>query len=348
MASQSLQPGAHIDKYEVLSHLATGGMGTVYKARDLELGRVVALKVLSPEVAARPNLVERFRREARHAARLRHKNIVTIYEFGQAEGQWYLVMEFVEGIDLETYVIRKGKLSPEEVRRFLKQAARALDHAFQMGITHRDIKPANFLLTREDGRPIVKLTDFGLAQAEDENQFRLTRDGSTVGTVDYLPPEQARDSASADIRSDIYSLGCSCYHLLAGHPPFPGGGLGERIYKHLEAEPPDLRVINPQVPDVLWAILSRMLAKKPEDRYQTPAELLAALRGFKRGAFSRPGPATEPPSAKPSRARSTQLPARPAEASGQADRAGAGTRGTSNAGPTGAPPPYPDRSSAPS
>src|SRR5262245_56438200 len=126
MASQSLQPGAHIDKYEVLSHLATGGMGTVYKARDLELGRVVALKVLSPEVAARPNLVERFRREERHAARPRHRNIVTIYEFGKAEGKWYLVMEFAEGIDLKTYVIRKGNLSPEKVRRSLKQPARAL------------------------------------------------------------------------------------------------------------------------------------------------------------------------------------------------------------------------------
>src|SRR5437867_3208781 len=135
----------------------------------------------------------------RLAARLRHKNIVTLYEFGQADGHWFLAMEFVEGVDLETYVVRKGQLNPEEVRRFLKQAARALDHAYRMGITHRDIKPANFLLTREEGRPVVKLLDFGLAQAEDENQHRLTRDGSTVGTVDYLSPEQARDSSAADI-----------------------------------------------------------------------------------------------------------------------------------------------------
>src|SRR6266536_6644153 len=124
MALPTLQPGAQIGKYEVLAHLATGGMGVVYKARDLELGRVVALKVLSSEVSTHPNLIERFRREARHAARLRHKNIVTLYEFGQADGHWFLAMEFVEGVDLETYVVRKGQLSPEEVRRFLKQAAR--------------------------------------------------------------------------------------------------------------------------------------------------------------------------------------------------------------------------------
>ncbi|MBI1918538.1 MAG: protein kinase [Planctomycetes bacterium] len=337
MSLQPLQPGAHLGKYEVLAHVATGGMGIVYKARDLELGRLVALKVLSSEVGGHPNLVERFRREARHAARLRHKNIVTLYEFGQADGHWYLAMEFVEGIDLDTYAVRKGQLSPEEVRRFLKQAARALDHAYRMGITHRDIKPANFLLTREEGHPVVKLTDFGLAQAEDENQSRLTRDGSTVGTVDYLSPEQARDSSTADIRSDIYSLGCTCYHLLAGHPPFPEGGLGERIYKHMQAEPPDLRLLNPRVPDSLWVVLSTMLAKKAEDRYQTPAELLEALDAAKRGiSLARPGRPADPTSA-------TSSPSRPRPA-------GAGTPLPARSDPTPAEttPARPDRSSAPS
>src|SRR5438874_8068289 len=143
MSSPILQPGARIGKYEVLAHIATGGMGRVYKARDVELGRVVALKVLSSEVGDHPNMVERFRREARHAARLCHKNIVTLFEFGQADGVWYLSMEFVKGVDLESYTVRKGRLSPEEVQRFLKHAAQALDHAYQMGIIHRDIKPAN-------------------------------------------------------------------------------------------------------------------------------------------------------------------------------------------------------------
>src|SRR5262249_39548817 len=181
----------------------------------------VALKVLPPGLAAHPQVVERFRREARHAARLMHENIVTLYEFGQAGEQWFLAMEFVDGIDLDAYIARRGPLDPEEARRILKQAARALDHAYRMGITHRDIKPANFLLTREGGRAGVKLTDFGLAQAEGEAHLRLTRDGSTVGTVDYLSPEQARDSSAADVRSDIYSLGCTCYHMLAGPAPPP-------------------------------------------------------------------------------------------------------------------------------
>lgn len=317
MSSQPLQPGTRIGKYELVAHVAAGGMGSVYKAHDLELGRTVALKVLPPQLADQPHVVERFRREARHAARLSHKNIVTLYEFGQADGQWFLAMEFVDGIDLESYIVRKGQVTPDEARRFLKQAARALDHAYRMGITHRDIKPANFLLTREEGRAVVKLTDFGLARAEGEQQFRLTRDGSTVGTVDYLAPEQARDSDSADVRSDIYSLGCACYHMLAGKPPFAEGGLGERVYKHLEAEPPDIRLVNPRVTDALWAVLCKMLAKKPEDRYQTPAELLAALTAPARGAdipVSRADiPRPLPPPARPEPLPSVTLPALPAE-----------------------------------
>jgi serine/threonine protein kinase len=297
MSSEALRPEDRFGKYQVVRLVATGGMGTVYKAQDLDLGRVVALKVISPERAARANVVERFRREARHAARLKHKNVVTVYEFGQAEGQWYLAMEFVEGVDLDTFVVRKGPLDPDRARRILKQAVKALDHAYQMGVTHRDIKPANLLLTNEEGQAVVKLTDFGLAQVEDEEQFRLTRDGSTVGTIDYLSPEQARDSAAADIRSDIYSLGCTFYHILAGHPPFPDGGIGERVYKHMEVEPPDIRAINPRVSAALWAVLTKMLAKKPEDRYQTPAEILQALRDAKQGIVpSAPMPTPTPES----------------------------------------------------
>jgi eukaryotic-like serine/threonine-protein kinase len=286
MLSQTLKRGTRIGKYEVLAHVAAGGMGSVYKARDLELQQTVALKLLPPELAARPITVERFRREARHAARLSHKNIVAFHEFGQSDGRWYLVMEFIVGLDLKAYIARKKQVDPEETRRFLKQAARALDHAHLMGIVHRDIKPGNFLLTREDGRTVVKLTDFGLAQAEDEEQFRLTRDGSTVGTIDYLSPEQARDSSTADVRSDIYSLGCTSYHMLAGNPPFAEGGLGERVYKHMHVEPADVRQLNARVPEPLWAILRKMLAKNPEDRFQTPAHLLGALDELNRGNSS--------------------------------------------------------------
>src|SRR5262249_37166699 len=171
-----------------------------------------------------------------------------------------------------------GKLPPEEARRILIQAAKALDHAFTQGIIHRDIKPSNFLLTRQGDRALVKLTDMGLARTVDESEFRVTRAGTTVGTLDYLSPEQARDSSLADVRSDIYSLGCTFYHMLAGAPPFAEGGLGERIYKHLAVDPPDVRQFNPAVSDGLWAVLRRMLAKNPDLRYQTPAELLDALK----------------------------------------------------------------------
>jgi serine/threonine protein kinase len=282
MPSEPIRPGTRIGgRYEVLVHIATGGMGKIYKARDEVLGRVVALKVLAQELGDKPAALERFRREARHAARLSHKNVVTLYDWGEVDGVYYMALEYVQGIDLYEYIERKGRLAPEEARRILLQAGKALDHAFQHGIVHRDIKPSNFLLCSENNRLRVKLTDLGLARsAEDDEQFRVTRAGSTVGTIDYLSPEQARDSAAADIRSDIYSLGCTFYHMLAGKPPFAEGGLGERVYKHMQVDPPDVRQLNPDVSGGLWAVLRRMLAKRPEDRYQTPAGLLEDLKAL--------------------------------------------------------------------
>ncbi len=269
---------ALLGKYDVLDRVGGGGMGTVYKARDTILDRVVALKVLQPEMAAKPNLVKRFQREARHAARLKHPNIVEIYDFGEASGTYFLAMEFVEGVDLGEYIHRKGMLDPEEARLVMVQAARALDHAWQSQIVHRDIKPSNFLLNRQGETLVVKLTDLGLARdAQDDEHSRVTKDGHTVGTIDYMSPEQARDSSSADVRSDLYSLGCSWFHMLAGNPPFHGGSIVERIYKHVEAEPPDVRQFNPKVSEQAVTVLSRLLAKRPEDRYQTPAELLHDL-----------------------------------------------------------------------
>jgi serine/threonine protein kinase len=277
MSSEPMTPGTRIGRYEVLAHLATGGMGEVYKARDVELGRIVALKVLPARLSENPNSVERFRREARNAARLSHKNIVTLYDWGQDGGTWFLALEFVDGIDLNTHINARGRLDPQESWLITVQAARALDHAFQQGITHRDIKPSNFLLARQGRKVRVKLTDLGVARAVRDEDYRVTRAGTTVGTLDYLAPEQARDSALADVRSDIYSLGCTLYHMLSGQPPFPDGGLGERLFKHMQVEPPDVRQFNPEVPDGLWAVLRRMLAKRPDDRFQTPAELLDAL-----------------------------------------------------------------------
>jgi serine/threonine protein kinase len=267
-----------IGKYEVLEHIASGGMAEVYKAIDMEKTRVVALKVLPGHLADNPTVLERFRREARHATRLSHKNIVSIYEWGQHEGTNFLAMEFVEGTDLHNYISEKGHLDPQEAWVITVQAARALDHACRQGITHRDIKPSNLLLTfRSDNKLMVKLADLGLAHQVRAGDFRVTRDGTTVGTIDYMAPEQARDSALADSRSDIYSLGCTLYHMLAGQPPFGDGGLGERVYKHLQCEVQDVRQFNRRVTAPMWALLKKMLEKDPADRYQSPEELLQAL-----------------------------------------------------------------------
>jgi serine/threonine protein kinase len=281
MASEPPAKGARhsirIGKYEVLRHIATGGMGAVYKAVDVDLGREVALKVMPPEMAARPGMLERFRREAQHAAKLRYKHIVSIYDFGEASGTFFLALEFVDGIDLLEYIRRKGRLEPDESHRILIQAAKALAHYHQLGIVHRDIKPSNFLITQRRGRPFIKLTDLGLARTPNADDCRITGIGTTVGTIDYMAPEQARDSGAADIRSDLYALGCTFYHMLTGQAPFAEGGLAERLYKHMEAEPADVRQFNPHVPESLIQILRRLLAKQPADRYQTPTELLKDL-----------------------------------------------------------------------
>ncbi len=266
-----------LGKYEVLAHIATGGMGAVYRARDTETGREVALKVLNPKMAARPDAVQRFHHEAHNAAQLRHENIVTVFEVGEIKGVTYLAMEYVDGIDLADHITKKGRLDVEEARQITFQAARALLHAHKRGIVHRDIKPSNFLLTHIEGKLVVKLTDLGLSRQIDDQEFRVTREGFTVGTIDYISPEQARDSRSADTRSDIYSLGCTLYHMLTGQPPFPEGGLAERIYKHMEVEPADVRQVRSDVSQAMACIVQQMLAKKPEDRYQTPRELLQAL-----------------------------------------------------------------------
>ncbi len=267
-----------IGKYEIVGHIATGGMGVIYKARDVELDRVVALKILPPDMAKQTTTLERFKREARAAAQLRHENIVTTYDVGEVNGTYFIALEFIEGADLQDYINRKCRLDPDEARQIIIQATRALAHAHESKIVHRDIKPSNFLLLHQDQRLLVKLTDFGLAMRyQNDAEFRITRDKTTVGTVDYMSPEQARDSRSVDIRSDIYSLGCTAYHMLAGNAPFAKGTLPERIVQHMQTPAPDVRKLNRSVPAYLAAIIHKMLAKSPDDRYQTPAELLRDL-----------------------------------------------------------------------
>ncbi|HEV3117889.1 MAG TPA: serine/threonine-protein kinase [Gemmataceae bacterium] len=279
-----------IGKYEIVAHLASGGMCVVYRAVDPGLGREVALKVLPPELANQTILLERFRREARNVAKLRHENIVTIYEFGEASGVHYLALEYVDGIDLERYIAQQVRLDPEESCVLIAQAARALDHLHKYQIVHRDIKPGNLLLSRKDGQPLIKLTDLGIARVTSDSQFRMTKTGHTLGTVDYMSPEQARNSGLADIRSDLYSLGCTWYHMLAGRTPFSEGGLTERLYQHLKTKPTDVRQFNPRVSQDMVTILEKLMAKKPGDRYATPAALLADLAKLGIAAAAAPGP----------------------------------------------------------
>lgn len=263
-----------LGSYGVLSALGSGGMSSVYRAVHLELGREVALKVLPPHMAKNPTVLRRFVGEAKHAGALEHPNIVSIYDRGSDDGRYYLVLEYVGGGDLHDYVQRKGPMAPADAADVIRQVALGLEHAASRGLIHRDIKPSNLLRTPEG---VIKIADLGLAlRAEDEDE-RVTRVGTTVGTVDYMSPEQARDSRATSHLSDIYSLGCTFYYLLTGSAPFPGGGIAERLARHAQESVPDVRAKRPEIPAAVAVIVSRMMAKRPEDRYATYRDLLSAL-----------------------------------------------------------------------
>ena len=264
-----------LGKYEIQKKLGSGGMGAVFLAVDPQLKRTVALKVLPKEKAQNPILVRRFHAEAQAAAALRHDNIVMVYEAGQADGYNYIALEFIDGMDAANLVDRRGILPVRRSIEVIRQVALALQHAQQQQIVHRDIKPAN-LLIRRDG--LVKLADLGLARIVDDTlDTGITRVGTTVGTVDYMAPEQARDSKAADVRSDIYSLGCTWYFLLTGQPPYPDGSLTNKLQSHAQKPIPDPRVLNQNVPEAVVAVLNRMMAKAPKDRYQSPENLIEDL-----------------------------------------------------------------------
>lgn len=268
--------GQRLGKFRMIRRLGVGGMGAVYLAEDTERGRQVAVKILPRERAANnPTLVRRFKAEAQAAARLDHDHIVRVYEAGEIAGYLYIALEYIDGIDVHELVRRKGVLPIRRTIDIVRQVAEALEHAYRRNIVHRDIKPSNLLIQR-DGT--VKLADLGLARAVDETaNTGITRAGTTVGTVDYMAPEQAHNSKAADTRSDIYSLGCTWYHMLTGQPPFPEGSLINKITAHATQPPPDPRKINPAVPESVVRVMHKMMAKRPDDRYQTPRELIDAI-----------------------------------------------------------------------
>ncbi len=267
--------GQRLGRYQIEAHIGTGGMGTVFLARDLQLDRDVALKVLPPEFAHDSTIVQRFRNEARAAAQLDHENIARVYDIGEDQGISYIAFEYVRGETIRDLVQKRGRLSVAETVAYTLQVASALAHADARGVVHRDIKPSNIIVTA-GGR--IKLVDMGLARFfEHQRLGGLTQTGVTLGTFDYIAPEQARDPRSADIRSDIYSLGCTMFHMLTGRPPFPDGNVVQKLLQHQSEPPPDVRELNPAVPRKLAAIIRKMMAKAPEDRYQTAADLITDL-----------------------------------------------------------------------
>ncbi|HEX5445441.1 MAG TPA: serine/threonine-protein kinase [Pirellulales bacterium] len=271
--------GFFLGKYKLLDHLGTGGMSAVYLAEHIHMQRRVAIKVLPQARVHDSSYLARFYREARAAAALDHPNVVRAYDVDNQNDTHYLVMEFVEGRDLHRLVRREGVLGYQQAADYIRQAADGLAHAHRMGLIHRDIKPANLLI---DSQGVLKVLDLGLARFTDEKQASLTvaHDENVLGTADYLAPEQAVNSHTVDSRVDIYSLGCTLYFVLTGHPPFPEGTLTERLMKHQTAEPAAITRDRPDAPAELVAICTRMMAKSPDARYQTAAEVSAALSAW--------------------------------------------------------------------
>jgi serine/threonine-protein kinase len=291
-----------LGQYLLLERLGEGGMGQVFKAKHLHMDRIVALKVMRPEHMANPDAVRRFHREIRTAASLAHPNIVMAYDADQVGSSHFFVMEYVDGIDLGRLVKEAGPLPIPQACDYIRQAATGLQHAFERGMVHRDIKPANLLVTvptgssgtsanqpRQKGvvtvslkKPVVKILDMGVARLDavldEASSIRnLTQEGKAVGTPDYMAPEQARNSSTADIRSDLYSLGCTFYYLLTARVPFPQGSGVEKLLKHQMDEPTPVEKLRPDLPAPVAAIVKKLMAKKPADRYQTPAEVANAL-----------------------------------------------------------------------
>jgi WD40 repeat protein/serine/threonine protein kinase len=337
-----------LGQYVLLERLGEGAMGQVFKARHLKMGRIVALKQIRKDRLANPTAVQRFQREIQLVAALHHPNIVLGFDADEVAGHHFFTMEYVEGISLSQWVKRYGPMPVWQACDHIRQAALGLQHAFERGLVHRDIKPGNLFLVPlapafgDNGAAaaigthhIVKILDLGLARFDGDELVSpgLTQVNTLLGTPDYVSPEQARDSRAADIRSDLYSLGCTFYYLLAGKAPFSGETKMDKVLKHLMEEPPAVEQIrrrqlaerrqagaavavpqgpdDEEVPDAVVAVLRKLMAKRPQDRYQTPAELSADLAALMpSGTPVAPEPVTDRVWPTTSRGRASPMPTR--------------------------------------
>jgi serine/threonine protein kinase len=294
--------------YILLDLLGEGGMGKVFKARHRVLGRLVALKVIQKSKLGDAEAVRRFQREIQAAAQLIHPNVVLAFDADQHGDRQFFAMEYVDGIDLGRLVKEKGPLLVREACEYIRQAALGLQHAHEQGFVHRDIKPSNLLLTlaKADAvratvtgaatpgsdpsissdcfQGLIKISDLGVvrpvSRPSSGDPSKITHDGLVVGTPDFLSPEQARNASRVDIRSDLYSLGCTLFYLLTGKPPFPEGTPTEKLLKHAMDPPPNVRTLRREIPAEVAVIVQKLLSKAPEDRFQVPGALALALEPY--------------------------------------------------------------------
>ena len=271
--ARGVGPGDVLCGFALEAVAGRGGMGVVYRARQRRPDRIVALKVIKPELAHDPTFNARFQREATVAAQIEHPNVIPVYAAGEERGILYIAMRFVDGTDLRTQIAETGRLEPVRATSIADQVAQALDAAHSQGLVHRDVKPANILIATTGGREHVYLTDFGLTRhTEGSGGATVTNTGAFLGTIDYVAPEQVRGER-VDARSDVYALGCVLFHALTGTVPFTAANELARLFAHATQSPPTLRERGVDAPAALEAVLARAMAKAPDDRYQSAGDL---------------------------------------------------------------------------